>query len=263
MNLINNNKNTSEKLDNRELCLTKGGITMKFLSNTSNHNGVRIHYLDSSNKADHSLIPIVICPGLSETAEEYEDSLEYLLPRRAIVLSFRGRGESETPQMGYHLEGHIQDIESVIKTTGITYFHLFGFSRGVSYALGYARKNVDQIASIIVEDYPSEHKEMPKHWPDEYLNDYLLPYNRLENIREEAVRGIQRESIQEKISFHFERPVLVIRGLLEDSLIKDDDLKRYTDQFKHMEVVECSLSGHAIRNTEKDKLYMAVKQFIA
>lgn len=235
---------------------------MKFLSNTSNHKGVSIHFLDSSNKADHSLIPIVICPGLSETAEEYEDFLEYLLPRRAIVLSFRGRGESETPQAGYHLEGHIRDIESVVKTTGLTYFHLFGFSRGVSYALGYARINVDQIASIIVEDYPSEHREMPKHWSDEYLNNYLIPQNRLKNIREEAVRGIQKESIQESISFQFERPVLVIRGLLEDSLITDDDLKRYKDQFENIEVVECSLSGHAIRNTEKEKLYKAIKQFI-
>jgi len=39
--------------------------------------------------------------------------LEYLLPRRCVALSFRGRGNSDTPTNGYDLQDHILDIKSV------------------------------------------------------------------------------------------------------------------------------------------------------
>ena len=66
---------------------------MKLISQTSITNGVSIHYLDSHPDSDFSLTPLLICPGLSETAEEYQDLLEYLMPRRCIVLSFRGEAK--------------------------------------------------------------------------------------------------------------------------------------------------------------------------
>ncbi|MCR8842070.1 alpha/beta hydrolase [Paenibacillus sp. SC116] len=97
---------------------------MKLLSKTATHNGLNIHFLDSIIEADPELTPIVVCPGLSETAEEYIDLLEFLFPRRGIVLSFRGRGQSQTPQIGYDLEHHVSDIESVVKESGVAYFHL-------------------------------------------------------------------------------------------------------------------------------------------
>ncbi|MBT2760598.1 alpha/beta hydrolase, partial [Paenibacillus sp. ISL-20] len=105
----------------------------------------KLFYRLSHPDSDCSLTPLLICPGLSETAEEYQDLLEYLMPRRCIVLSFRGRGQSGTPPNGYDLKDHVTDIESVVKSTGITPFHLYAFSRGVSYALEYTRLHPDQI----------------------------------------------------------------------------------------------------------------------
>lgn len=88
---------------------------MKLNSNYSKNNEVHIHYLDSINDSDSTLVPLLICPGLSEVAEEYEDFIKCMLPRRCVVLSFRGRGKSDTPNFGYDLKDHISDVESVVK----------------------------------------------------------------------------------------------------------------------------------------------------
>lgn len=234
---------------------------MKLISQTSINNDVSIHYLDSHPDSDFSLTPLLICPGLSETAEEYQDLLEYLIPRRCIVLSFRGRGQSGTPLTGYDLKEHVADIESVVKSTGINHFHLYAFSRGVSYALEYTRLHPEQIGKLMILDYPPEHKAMPMDWPKDYIENYLVPFNRLSHIRPEAVMGIQRESVQRSIKFSSEKPVLVMRGLLEGSLISSEELEEYKEQFTNLHIAELKNSGHDFRSTEKSKLYEIIKEF--
>lgn len=235
---------------------------MKLISQTSINKGVSIHYLDSHPDSDFSLTPLLICPGLSETAEEYQDLLEYLMPRRCIVLSFRGRGQSDTPRTGYDLKDHVADIESVVKSTGINQFHFYAFSRGVSYALEYTRLHPEQIGKLIILDYPPEHKAMPMDWPKDYIDNYLMPFNRLSHIRSEAVRGIQRESVQRSIKFSSEKPVLVMRGLLEGSLISSEELEEYKEQFSNLQIAELKNSGHDFRSTERSKLYKIIKEFV-
>lgn len=234
---------------------------MKIISQSSINNGVSIHYLDSYPDSDSSLTPLLICPGLSETAEEYQDLLEYLMPRRCIVLSFRGRGQSDTPPNGYDLKDHVTDIESVVKSTGINHFYLYAFSRGVSYALEYTRLHPHQIGKLIILDYPPEHKAMPRDWATDYIENYLVLFKRLSHIRPEAVMGIQRESVQKSIKFSSEKPVLVMRGLLEGSLISNEALEEYKRQFSNLHITELKNSGHDIRSTEKSKLYKIIKEF--
>jgi len=50
---------------------------------------------------------------------------------------------------------------------GISAFHLFGHSRGVFYELSYANQYKEKVASVIVDDYLSEHKAMPAQWQEE------------------------------------------------------------------------------------------------
>ncbi len=90
---------------------------MPMKSMKANNEGVMLHYLDSATSS--SLVPVLICPGLSETAEEYTDLIEYLSPRRCVVLSFRGRGQSDTPASGYNLADHVADIECVVKAADL------------------------------------------------------------------------------------------------------------------------------------------------
>ena len=233
---------------------------MSIQSKFANNDSLAIHYLDSMDEADLNLTPVLICPGLSETADEYADFMEELLPRRSIALSFRGRGLSDTPQQGYDLEQHVSDIAAVVKEACVPKFHLFGYSRGVPYALSYASQNIERIASILVEDYPPEHRAMSASWQDDYINNYVIPARR--NIRPAAVCGIQNDSTQQDIYFKFEKPALVMRGMLGDALLTEEGVRRYRSMFANMQLREFLHSGHNIRGTEKQELYLAILHFI-
>lgn len=95
-----------------------------YISKFVDNNNVRIHYFDSIQNSDKKMIPLIVCPGLSETAEEYIDLLEIISPRRCILISFRGRGKSDTPDSGYNLDHHVTDVEAVIQDAGVELFHL-------------------------------------------------------------------------------------------------------------------------------------------
>lgn len=60
------------------------------------HHGVRLHAAETGT-ADNGLTPLVIIPGLYESAADYLPIMERLAPRRCVVITLRGRGESDTP----------------------------------------------------------------------------------------------------------------------------------------------------------------------
>jgi pimeloyl-ACP methyl ester carboxylesterase len=242
-------------------CEFKGWVMM-YLSKYADSKNVIIHYYDTLEQSDEQLLPLVVCPGLSETAEEYIDVLQAMLPRRCIVLSFRGRGKSDTPERGYNLDEHISDIESVVHHAGLKSIHLFGYSRGVAYALGFARKHKEQIKSLILGDYPPEHRAMPREWATDYINHYLITFNRIDNIRPQAVRGIQRESLHINLENRFEIPVLVARGMLQGSLITDEDIARYKTMCGNLSIKEYGQSGHDIKDAEKGAFYRDIVHFL-
>ncbi|MFX3634768.1 MAG: alpha/beta fold hydrolase [Candidatus Pristimantibacillus sp.] len=233
-----------------------------YLSTHADNDNVRIHYYDSLERSNETLIPLIVCPGLSETAEEYLDLLEAALPRRCILLSFRGRGQSDTPDNGYKLDDHISDIESVVRHSGVELFHLFAYSRGVAYALGYAQKHKEKVKSLILGDYPPEHRAMPQEWSDDYINNYLIPYDRTLNIRREAVLGIQRESTQLSLEIDLSMDVLLARGKLKDSLVADSDIIRYTKMCKHLSIKEYNQSGHDLKSIDKWLFYNDIMSFL-
>lgn len=230
-------------------------------SKKASHNGIGIHYLDSNT--DSSLVPLLICPGLSETAEEYLDLIEYVSPRRCVVLSFRGRGQSDTPKQGYGLQDHIADMECVVHSAQLNRFHLYSYSRGVSYALGYLERNQSKVVSLLAQDYPPEHRKMPDGWAQEYIAQYLVPFSRQKNIRPEAVWGIQRESDFLAFDFKTDIRMLLFRGTLEGRLLEDDGIDAYRRICPKAAVRNFKSSGHDIRNTEKVLLYRTISDFIS
>lgn len=234
---------------------------MTITSNFANNNGVDIHYLDSGENS--LLTPVLICPGLSETAAEYKELLAYLSPRRCVVLSFRGRGQSATPESGYDLADHVSDIEAVVQASGLNQFHLFAYSRGVSYALGYLQKHGDRIQSVILQDYPAQHKAMSEECAEDYIHNYLIPYERTGHIRSEAVWGIQKESRQISFQYSISQPALVLRGLLDGSLLDDKDVQQYTHMANDIAVEGFEHSGHDIRTAERDKLFELIQNFLS
>lgn len=83
-------------------------------------------------------------------------------------MTLRGRGKSGLPKGGYTLEEHISDIHAVIKHLALKEFILMGYSRGVSYTIGYAIKNTNLLKGLIIGDYPAIHTQLPPGWVDFY-----------------------------------------------------------------------------------------------
>lgn len=236
-------------------------MDLQLKSMFASNNGIRIHYLETDTQS--SLVPVLICPGLSETAEEYIDLMEYLLPRKCVVLSFRGRGLSDTPDRGYSLEDHVSDIISVVESAELYQFHLYSNSRGVSYALGFMENNHSRVRSLIVQDYPAHHLEMPDGWAEEYIYNYLSLFSRQQNIRPEAVRGIQEESKHIVFRFKFNKRILVLRGLQEDSLLDDRAAEEYMKLGSDVNFYNFAQSGHDVRSNEKESLYRVISDYIS
>jgi len=156
----------------------------------------------------------------------------------------------------------LSDLSAVIEEANLDRFHLMGFSRGASYALGYAQTNEHRLQSLILGEYPAVHKQMSAAWRDDYIFNYLKPMKREENIREEAVNGIQRDSSQLQLDAKLNLPILVIRGMLEGALISEADANHYKQLYSNITVNEFEHSAHDIRSVENEKLYQSIKQFI-
>jgi len=233
---------------------------MDISSHRASNGKIAIHYL-ISNEQDTS-VPLLICPGLSETAEEYVELMTYLSPRKCVVLSFRGRGQSDTPESGYDLQSHVSDIAAVVADAQLNRFHLYANSRGVAYALGYMEKDTSGVMSVILQEYPAEHRAMPEGWAEDYISRYLVQFSRQRNIRPEAVRGIERESTQLRLSKGINKKLLVLRGKMADSLLSDEDCRRYERLCAEVSFALFERSGHDLRSMEKELLYRTIGDFI-
>jgi len=188
---------------------------------------IRIHYLDNTGPSKE-VTPLVIIPGIAETGEEYEDLIQALLPRRALVVTMRGRGQSDTPESGFTLDHHVSDIEVVVNRITIDKFAIFGYGRGVAYALGYAISHLDRISGLIIGDYPAMQKDLPEGWSDFFLKST----NRrvLESMSLETLKGLEKDSTDVNFLKHLKGidcPVLILQGSEENVGLTEEGAKDY------------------------------------
>ena len=133
-----------------------GDAASVFVSNAA----VRLHVLDNGHIAA-SPPPVLVVPGMGEYADEYAWMLDRLGDRRVVVADLRGRGGSDAPHAGYAWEDHIGDLRAVIESLQLDRPILVAFSRGSSYALGYALWFTDNVRGLVVGDYSARHVGLP------------------------------------------------------------------------------------------------------
>lgn len=221
--------------------------------------GVKIHYLDSCNGQD-DITPLFICPGLSESAEDYTKLMHHLAPRRCIAITFRGRGKSGCPEHGYSLEDHVSDIEAVVNHLGLESFYLMGYSRGVSYTLGYATANYNRLRGLIIEEYPALHKKMYNGWARELLEAFPNT-----GLKHAGALGIELESVQVDFSSQLQRikcPALIMRGMRESSLLTDEAVEVYLNNISKCRVVNFEKAGHDIQTDDTVNFQSTIKTFL-
>lgn len=229
------------------------------------NNGINIHFIDSHSK-DTTGIPLVLIPGVSESAEDYLPLMELLSPMRCIAITLRGRGKSDAPQTNYRLEDHVSDIDSVIKHLKLKEFHIMGYSRGVSYTLGYSLQSLELIRGLIIGDYPPFHTKLPTGWAEYFSSQPPWRGKPIsDRMKYHALEGIEKES--HEVSFYDELkeinfPILIIRGGKEGAILSEEDMYKYIENIPHATLKVFEESDHNIFEPDLEQLALTISKFI-
>lgn len=230
-----------------------------------NNNGINIHFV-VTNAHLKEKTPLVIIPGLSESAEDYISVIEKLPPRHCIIITLRGRGKSDTPETGYSLDDHISDIEAVVTHLELKDFILFGYSRSVSYALKYTLKNKNLIKGLIIGDYPAIHTQLPQGWVEFFSS--LPPWRGKplsQRMSQKALHGIQKESAQvifwDDLST-IECPVLIIRAGKHGAGLSLEAGEQYLEKIPQAKLVVFDESDHNIFEPHLDTFIQTIDLFM-
>jgi pimeloyl-ACP methyl ester carboxylesterase len=223
------------------------------------HDGVAIHALDNG-RADVAWPPVLVIPGMGESADEYVWLLDRLGDRRVVVVDVRGRGRSDAPDSGYRWEDHVADLRAVVKAAAIDRPVIVAFSRGSSYALGYALDHPSEVRGLVIGDYFARHVGLPAEIADQQLRSKIRGVPISERMSEHAVRAIFAESREVPLWDRLpelECPVLVIRGGRKSALVGEELAAQWQASLPSVELVVLPDAGHDLWSRDPDA-YLAV-----
>jgi pimeloyl-ACP methyl ester carboxylesterase len=153
----------------------------------------------------------------------------------------------------------------VISHLEMNEFVLMGFSRGVSYALGYALKNLSLVKGLVLGDYPAIHSQLPPGWVEFFTS--LPPWRGKslpERMKTHALSGLQKDSKQvlfwDKLR-SIPCPVLVIRGGKPGAALSKEDGVRYLEEIPKSNLVVFEESSHNLFEPCLEKLVHTMKEF--
>lgn len=238
---------------------------MEIFEGKVSNNNVDIYYLESQIETN-TITPLLIIPGLSESAEDYIGILEGISDRKCVAISLRGRGKSYSPESGYKLSDHIGDIVKVVDTLELNEFVLMGYSRGVSYMLGYALKHVERLKGVIIGDYPAMHTKLPEKWTDMFVK--LPPWRgktALERMSRIALEAIQKESEEEDFYGDLHKlkvPVLIISGGKKGSILSTEMKEEYSKALENVENAIFEDCDHNIFEPDINLVINTIKNFM-
>lgn len=219
--------------------------------------GVQLHCL-RHQADDSSLMPIVFVPGRLGSAESYQSEMEHFAERSSLAISLRGRGQSDVPKQGYTFADHVADLEAAIAAVGWDRFYLWGYSVGVSFAVGYTLQNLDKVAGLILGDWKPIYRKITPQWVDGVLH-YQPDYDA------EMLRAMQADSADVDMWDALAKikcPVLVMKGGAEGSGLSMDDLARYHEMLDDVETVIFPDAGHELWQPTSDLYYQAMGDFL-
>lgn len=243
-------------------------MEVNFTRKTINNNGIEIEYYTSNQVNENATI--ILSMGIWEPAERAFPLISRLTGRHCIALSYRGRGGSATPMSGFDWSHHSTDLACVLQNEATNKPVFLGFSKGVSYMLGYLSENLNIAKGIIIIDYPAIHSKLEKG-AAQYWGSMIYNGSRLDGyVNSHALEGIELESTYEDFYNIFSKidcPVWLFRGTDEDSDIPtnltDKDISKYKSSVKELEIIDFRHSGHMILDEELGKAACHINQILA
>ena len=229
------------------------------------NDGVRIHALDNG-RVDAAEPPVLVVPGMGEYADEYEWMLDALGDRRVVIVDVRGRGRSDVPLRGYRWEDHFGDLRAAVVQLGIERPIVVAFSRGSSYALGYALHFPADLRGLVIGDYFARHVGLPAEIADQQLVSKVRGVPIADRMSEHAVRQVFAESHEVPLwdrLVEIRCPVLVIRGGRKSSLVSDELAAQWQASLPSVELATIADAGHDLWSRDVDAYLAALLPFLA
>jgi pimeloyl-ACP methyl ester carboxylesterase len=223
---------------------------------------VRVHYLESSGRVSPTRAPVLVVPGWPEAADEYEWLGRRLADRRVVIADVRGRGPSAAPEQGYSWRHHISDLEAVVASAALSAPVLVAFSRGSSYALGYALSHPEQIRGLVIGDYPAQHVRLGPEFAEAHARMLVRGVPATERVPIHVAERLQVESEDVPLWHRLREldvPVLLVRGGRPGALVGAEREARYRAALPSIRVACLEDAGHDLWSRDRDA-YLAVLQ---
>lgn len=218
-----------------------GDAVSLFVSNAA----VRLHVLDNGRRS--AAPPVLVVPGMGEHADEYAWMLDRLGDRRVSVADLRGRGRSDAPPTGYTWQDHVGDLRAVVGSLGLERPILVAFSRGSSYALGYALQFPGNVHGLVVGDYSARHVGLGADFAERQLRLMIRGVPVAQRMPGHAVRGVAGESREVPLwdrLIELRCPVLVVRGGRAGRVVTDEVAGQWQLSLPSVEMATIAGAGH-------------------
>lgn len=219
--------------------------------------GTRLAYLAAGERGR----PLLLCPGLSDSADDYREVLEGLAPQRAIAMSFRGQAGSDAPESGYDLEDFASDIGAVIDGLDLHDVTLFAHSRAVPYAIAFTAEQPGRVRMLVLGDAPAVHRSYPEGWVDGFAASEWRGQQVADRISVTVLRRIQREARHVELwatLAELSTPTWAILGGLHGADVVDDMTTRFEQA--GAEVIVFEDAGHALWHPDVDRFVRVLRQ---
>jgi pimeloyl-ACP methyl ester carboxylesterase len=223
---------------------------------------VRLHYLDRGAAAARTHAPVLVVPGWPEAAAEYEWLALRLADRRVVIPDVRGRGASDAPVRGYTWPHHISDLAAVAAAAALPPPVIVAFSRGSSYALGYALAHRDAIRGLVVGDYPAQHVRLTPEFADAHARMVVRGVRATDRVPLHVAERLQVESEDVPLWDRLRElgvPMLLVRGGRAGAIVDAEREARYRDALPSIGVARLEHAGHDLWSRDPDA-YLAVLQ---
>ena len=186
--------------------------------------------------------------------------MEAFNDRKSYSISLRGNGKSAAPETGYSYEEQFTDLEAVIKDLKVEEFYLMSYSMGVPYAVQASIKYPQKIKGLIICDYSPSIPKIPSGWAQS-----LIENDRIATDRRHVVKAIESELKSVDLTEELDKiqcPVLVMKGLKEGSLLKDEKLEEYRNRLENLKIVEFENSGHELWHPDVEYFRDTIQNFM-
>ncbi|MEX5632853.1 alpha/beta fold hydrolase [Parafrankia sp. FMc2] len=246
-----------------------GPVRLHVLGNDRAAPSGRLDQVDQSDQPDLSPAPVVVVPGMGEYAGEYGWLLERLGDRQAVAVDLRGRGGSDAPPAdaaGYSWEDHIADLRAVVEALGLRRPVLVAFSRGSSYALGYALRYPGEVGGLVVGDYWARHARPPDAAVERQLTTRIRGVAVADRMPGHAARAVFAQArdvpLWDRLG-ELRCGVLVIRGGRRGAVVTDEVAAQWREALPTVELATVDDAGHDLWSRDQNAYLAALLPFLS